>query len=257
MKTDYLSQKKELIPLVLFGASVVLAGLILMKTTSFFTALARAENTVKKATAQNNADANDMDKYFSKYKVLAEALKKNNLFVPPVAEQHPVKEVGGIFGNEVLIKDKWYKAGDTVGDAKIAAIGPTQVTIEWNGVEKVFLPFDAKISEDPKGSQAKKAVVKAGKVDMVVIQSGRESVSEQQGKSKGEKQSRKTGEKPKGDTDWASKMSMDELRGVREQIAEYIEGLRAKGVTDPEKYEGALKKMETVDGAMWEKGSSK
>ena len=257
MKTDYLSQKKELIPLVLFGASVVLAGLILMKTTSFFTNLARAENTVKKATAQNNADANDMDKHFTKYKVLAEALKKNNLFVPPVAKKHPVKEVGGIFGNEVLIKDKWYKVGDTVGDAKIVAIGPTQVTIQWEGKEKAFLPFDAAISEAPKGSQAKKAVVKAGKADMVVIQSGRESVSGRQGKGKGEKQSRKTGEKPKGDTDWASKMSMDELRGVQGQIAEYIEGLRAKGVTDPEKYEGALKKMETVDGAMWEKGSSK
>ena len=52
-------------------------------------------------------------------------------------------------------------------------------------------------------------------------------------------------------------MNMDELRGVRGQIAEYMEGLRAKGVTDPEKYEGALKKMEVVEGAMWERGGSK
>ncbi|HUU20073.1 MAG TPA: hypothetical protein VMW72_23180 [Sedimentisphaerales bacterium] len=183
MKTDYLRQKKELIPLVMFGASVVLAVLILMKTTSFFTTLTRAESIVKKANVQNNVETNDMDKYFTKYKMLAEALKKNNLFAPPPPKQHPVKEVSGIFGNEVLIKDRWYKVGDTVGDAKIVAIGPTQATIEWNGAEKVFLPFDATISETPKGTQAGKAVVKAGKADMVVIQSGRESMSDREGRT--------------------------------------------------------------------------
>ena len=183
MKPDYLRQKKELIPLVLFGASAVLAGLILLKTTSFFAALARAQNIVKKSTAQNNTDANDMDKYFTKYKVLADALKKNNLFAPTPPKQHPVKEVSGIFGDEVLIKGRWYKVGDTIGDAKIVAIGPTQAIIEWNGVEKSFLPFDATISEAPKRSQAKKAVVKAGKADMVVIQSGRESMSNRESRT--------------------------------------------------------------------------
>jgi hypothetical protein len=183
MKTDYLRQKKELIPLVLFGASAAVAVLILIKTTSFFTALARAESIVKKASVQNNVEANDMDKYFTKYKVLADALKKNNLFAPPPPKQHPVKEVCGILGNEVLIQNKWYKVGDTVGDAKIVAIGPTQATIEWEGVEKVFLPFDATISEAPKGSQAEKAVVKAGKADMVVVQSGRETMSDREGRT--------------------------------------------------------------------------
>ena len=254
MKTDYLRQKKELIPLVMFGASVVLAILILVKTTSFFTTLTKAQSIVKNATVQNNVDANDMDKNFTKYKVLAEALKKNNLFAPPPPKQHPVKEVSGIFGNEVLIKDRWYKVGDTVGDAKIVAIGPTQATIEWKGAEKVFLPFDAANSKTPKRSQSGKAVVKAGKADMVVIQSGRESMSDRESRDRGKKQ---RGEKQRGDTNWARKMSMDELRGVREKIAEHIEGLRAKGVTDPAEYEGAMIKMEAVEGAMWERGDSK
>jgi len=183
MKSDFLRHKKELIPLVLFGASAAFAVLILMKTTSFFAALARAENIVKKATAQNNVDANEVDKYFTKYKVLADALKKNNLFAPPPPKQHPVKEVCGIFGNEVLIKDKWYKVGDTVGGAKIVAIGPTQATIEWDGVGKAFFPIDAKISEAPKKSQAKKAVAKAGKADMVVVQSGRDLMSDREGRT--------------------------------------------------------------------------
>ena len=52
-------------------------------------------------------------------------------------------------------------------------------------------------------------------------------------------------------------MSMDELHKLSWEIEEYIQGLRAKGVTDPEKYEGAFKKMEAVEDAMWEKENSK
>ena len=56
-----------------------------------------------------------------------------------------------------------------------------------------------------------------------------------------------------GNRRYAIVVTMDEFHEIRGQIAEYMEGLRAKGVTNPEQYEGALKKMETVDGAMWEK----
>ena len=250
MKLDYLKVKKELVSNLLLGVSAFLAFLILVKVTGFFTASANPENIVKRAIVQNNTDTKDMDKYFAKYKALADELKKKNLFTPPPPKQHPVKEVLGILGNEVLIKDKWYKVDETVGDAKIVAIGPTQVTIEWEGKKKVFLPIDATV----KGSQAEKAVVKVGKADMVVIQSGRESISDREGKSRGEKQK---GEKQRGDTSWARKMSMDELRRVRGKIAEHIDGLRAKGVRDPAAYEGAMRKMEAVEGAIWERGGSK
>jgi len=149
MKLDCLKEKKELVSVVLLVASAFLAVLILVKVTGFFAASAKAESLVKKAVAQNETDASDVDKYFAKYKVLADALKKNNLFVPPAPKQHPVKEVSGIFGNEVLIKDKWYKVGDMVGDAKIVAIGPTQATIEWDG------------KEQQGGSRGSRAVTKA------------------------------------------------------------------------------------------------
>ena len=49
-------------------------------------------------------------------------------------------------------------------------------------------------------------------------------------------------------------MSRSELRKQRGEIERYIDGLKEKGVTDPEEYEGAMKKMETVESAMWEKG---
>jgi hypothetical protein len=176
MKLDYLKEKKELVSVVLLGASAFFAVLILVKVTGFFTASARAESLVKTAIEQNNTDANDMDKYFAKYKVLADALKKNNLFVPPAEKQHPVQEVLGILGNEVLIKDKWYEVGDTVGDAKIVAIGPTQATIEWDGKEKTFAPIDAKGSSQPGGPRSPRAAAKSseskgGSAQMVTIQS--------------------------------------------------------------------------------------
>jgi hypothetical protein len=43
---------------------------------------------------------------------------------------------------------------------------------------------------------------------------------------------------------------MDELHNTREKTEQYIQGLRAKGVRDPVAYEGAMRKMETVEGAM-------
>jgi len=174
MKLDYLKEKKELVSVVLLGVSAFLAVLILVKLTGFFTAPAKAELLVKKAVAQNNTDANDMDKYFAKYKALANELKKNNLFAPPPPKQHPVKEVWGIFGNEVLIKDKWYKIGATVGEAKIVAIGPTKVTIEWDGKEKTFAPIDAKGSSQPGGPRGSRATAKSseskgGSAQMVAV----------------------------------------------------------------------------------------
>ena len=162
MKIDYLKEKKELVSVVLLGVSVVLVASILIKVWSFFDASAKAEKIVKTAIAQNNADAEDMDKYFAKYKELADELKKNNLFAPPAPKQHPVKEVVGIFGDEVIIRDKLYKVGDKVGEAKIVAIGPTEVTIEWDGKEKTFAPIDAKGPTQPSGPRGSRATARGG-----------------------------------------------------------------------------------------------
>jgi hypothetical protein len=146
---NYLKEKKEFVSVVLLGVSVVLAVSILIKVTGFFTASAKAEKIVNNAIEQNTEDANDIDKYFVKYKMLADALKKNNLFAPPPPKQHPVKEVTGIFGDEVIIRDKLYKAGDKVADATIVSIEATQVTIEWDGKKKTFSPMDAGGSSPP------------------------------------------------------------------------------------------------------------
>jgi len=143
MKLNYLKEKKESVSVVLLWFSVVLGVLILVKVAGFFVASANAKTLVEKAFSQNKSDANDMEKYFAKSKEIAAELKKKNLFAPPLPKKHPVNEVLGILGSEALINGKWYKVGDNVGDAKVVAIEPALVRIEWDGRERVFAPIQA------------------------------------------------------------------------------------------------------------------
>jgi len=167
MKSDYLNNnhptnKGDILSVGLLGISAFMGVLILIKVTVFFANPARAENSVKRAVELSKPDPNDMEKYFAKSKAIADELKKNNLFAPPLPKQHPVKQVSGILGNEVLIKDKWYKTGDKVGEAIIVAVEPTLVRIEWESSEKVFAPISAVSAPETKKAVANvaKAVVK-------------------------------------------------------------------------------------------------
>jgi len=165
MKLDYikerLTNKQELVPTVLLGVAVLCGVLIIVKVTGFCVASARADSIVKKATEQSGNDPNNLEKYLADSAAMSDELKKNNLFAPPMAKQHPVSEVSGIFGDQVLIKDKWYNVGDKIADAKIVAIGPTSVTIAWEGKERTFLPIQAKIAEAPGGPRGKGAAANA------------------------------------------------------------------------------------------------
>lgn len=151
MKRDYLNNnhikdKKEFISVGLLGASAIMAVMMVIKVTGFLAAPVRAENSLNKAAAISKLDDEEVKKHIDASKAIADELKKKNLFAPPPPKQHPVKQVLGILGDEVLINGKWYKVGDNVGDAKIVAIEPTLVRIEWDGNEKAFLPIDTKTS---------------------------------------------------------------------------------------------------------------
>ena len=182
MKSDYLSNnhptnKGDIISVGLLGVSAFMGVLILIKVTVFFAAPARAENSVKRAVELSKPDPNDMEKYFAKSRAIADELKKNNLFAPPLPKQHPVKQVSGILGNEVLIKDKWYKAGDKVGEAIIVAIEPTLVRIEWEGSEKVFAPISGVSAPETKKAVAK-AVIKKEELKKVGPKKVKKAVEE-------------------------------------------------------------------------------
>jgi uncharacterized membrane protein YgcG len=113
------------------------------KVIGMVTSSASAENLLEKAVTEYKAEAPAEDKYLEETRTLAADLKKKNLFVPPPPKKHPVQAVNGIFGNEILVGDKFYKVGDKIGDAEILEIQPTQVKIAWDGSDKWFRPFDA------------------------------------------------------------------------------------------------------------------
>ena len=147
--TGLMQNKQKLISIVLLGIAVLSGGMALAKVTGYFMASGRAQNIVKQAMAQSQSDPNRVDIQIAKVKPVADDLKRNNLFSPPPPKEHPVRDVLGIFGDEVWINGKWYKAGDTIADAKIVAIGPTSVTIEWDGNKKDFFPIQAQVAEAP------------------------------------------------------------------------------------------------------------
>lgn len=172
---NYLKERKEIVSVVLLGISSLLAVLILFKVGGFFVASAKAEDIVEKAIAQNKAGAKDSEKYFAQSRSLAEELKKNNLFAPPPPKEHPVKQVAGIMGGEAFINGDWRKVGDRIADARIIAIGPTSVRIEWDGSEKEFYPIMSGGSEGPGGrpgsgrETARAEGGRPGRAEMVVV----------------------------------------------------------------------------------------
>ena len=136
--------RNKIVPLarILFALAVLLGALTFVKVAGFFVSSSKAKVLATRADPSRTG-AVDLAGLLAQAKVSAEQLKKKNLFVLSPPKQYPIKEVLGILGDEALINGKWYKVGDSVGEAKIAAIEPTSVRIAWNGQEKSFSPMGA------------------------------------------------------------------------------------------------------------------
>ena len=134
-------RRKETVAIAMVCVSVFAGVVILVRLGGLVVTTAGAKALVKDIAAEGKPDANDVENIFNKRKEIADELKKKNAFVPPPQKKHPIEQVAGILGSEALINGKWYKAGDSVEDAKIVAIEPTQVRIEWQGNEKTFAPI--------------------------------------------------------------------------------------------------------------------
>ncbi len=141
MVKDFIEQRRELVSLILLTAAVGFGVLILVKITSYYSESAQAEAIVLAAIKHNEPNEADTKARIEKSKEVAKDLKDRNLFAPPEPKRHPVDTVDGIFGDEILIGNKWYKEGQNVGDAKIVSIEPTRVVIEWEGNRKTFAPI--------------------------------------------------------------------------------------------------------------------
>ncbi|HEC02737.1 MAG TPA: hypothetical protein ENI81_04280, partial [Phycisphaerales bacterium] len=96
MNLEYLTEKKELVGTVLLAASVLSAVLIVVKVTGFMVTSANAENAVRQAIEQVKPDVTNLKTQSDRLRKVADALKKQNLFVPPAPRQNPVRTVMGI-----------------------------------------------------------------------------------------------------------------------------------------------------------------
>ena len=146
----------DLVRTGLFAAAVLLGAWAAARMVGYFVGPAQAENAVAQALTRNAADSNDAATHFDKAREVAEALKKKNLFTVEPPKEHPVKQIDGILGAEVLVGDKWYKVGEKIGDATILLVEPTRVTIEWDGQKKVFSPLGGG-DEGPSGGPPSRA----------------------------------------------------------------------------------------------------
>jgi hypothetical protein len=176
MTIDYIKQNKKYALILLVVVSAMCVVLIPVKVTAFFVEAAKASNLLENALAQTRQNNGEAEKRLADAKVIAEKVKKNNLFAPPAMKQHPVNAVAAIMGNEVLINEQWYRLGDMVSDAKIVAIEPMQVRILWDGQERTFAPVDAPLPERPSQRPgtttevAKATGSEEGRADVVQVQ---------------------------------------------------------------------------------------
>jgi len=248
---SYLREQKRLIPLALLGISAAFAVLILVKTTSFFVASARAETLVKRAVSQAEPDTEAMKECEAKYRAIADNLKRSNLFSPPVPEHHPVSSVLGILGDEVLIEDKWYKAGDKVGEATIVAVEAAQVRIAWQGREKVFTPIDGTTEPASDGSRRTRRDTRAvvqnsksrnGAAEMVLI---------------GQTGNARTAGKPSKENAAAAdkKAEKQRMSASEKESQKLSKGVTKKTPTDRNKVSAEKKKSQTNDKKTREKAA--
>jgi len=190
---------------------------------------------------------------------LYKAIIQNNLFMPLGSGGEVKREefvLIGTLGKSAFIqmggsgKSFYVAEGQNFGnDAKLVQVGENSVTIIHEGSKKELKLAGGTLVSRGGGARGGRTGQRQGNSGK---SSGKMESANRSGKKRGSGTEKQGGDKG-GDNSWARNMSRDELNDVRGQIERHIEGLRAKGVRDPKEYEGAYKKMETVERAMDEK----
>jgi hypothetical protein len=145
--------------LACLALAALLAILVIARVTGCRTELLQVRRIMAAALAHSGKDPNEAKPSLAATRSVADTLKKKNLFVKEPPKEHPIKQVDGILGSEALIQNKWYKAGDKVGDARILSITATGVVAEWEGKKKTFSPITSAAPEAkrPEPNKAKVA----------------------------------------------------------------------------------------------------
>jgi hypothetical protein len=210
----------------------------------------------------------------SKFKETAEGKKvsdeeryativRNNLFMPLGSGGEVKREdfmLAGILGDSAFIQmmgsDRSFyviEGQSFANGAKLIRIGKDSVTILHEGVEKELTLAGGTTAGQ--GGNAKGGEEgwqrNYGKDGDEMEFASRE---EKERRSREQKEQWEREQKERGEHDWARNMSTDQLHDIQREIEEHIEGMRMKGVENPEEYEGAIEKMESVERAIAERG---
>ncbi len=155
---------------VLILMSLLLATVTCAKAFKFKIVIDELPGKMISAITASDQKDEEIKKLQERFTTAAGDLKKKGIFaMPPPKKANPVKKVDGIMGFEALINNKWYKAGDSIGDAKLISVGTAEITVEWNGKKTKLSPISAPtkyaVVAKPKPVHAPKAVgTKAVKV---------------------------------------------------------------------------------------------
>jgi hypothetical protein len=151
---ESLKEKKELVSVFLLCCSVLLIVLTFVEITRSYSDTTKIENTLLRATKQSEISQEEIDKVLASTQQFADKLKQNNAFAPYVrqdqvvqAPTNPVTEVRAILGKSALINNRWYTVNESIGSAKIVAIEPMFVTIEFNSIKTDYYPIRASLIE--------------------------------------------------------------------------------------------------------------
>jgi hypothetical protein len=194
---------------ILCAVAVLLGALIFLKVAGFFVSTTQARVLGAQADAAS-ASVNDLKKLLAETKAAAEELKKKNLFVLATPKQFPVSDVLGIMGQEALINGKWYKVGDSVAEARIAAIEPTKVRIVWNGQEKEFSPIGSGAGGRPDQPGSMGGRPGPGGPPKMVVAGGRRGSGQMQGSAPSAEEMARTREQ------WKNATTPEEKQRLRE-----------------------------------------
>ncbi|MCF7955624.1 MAG: hypothetical protein K9M75_07475 [Phycisphaerae bacterium] len=132
------------LPATLIVMSLTLAAVTCAKVVISKTETAKISGNIDLAVSAGQMDDDEVKKYHEKFASAVAILKKKSVFAPsPQAKTNPVKSVEAIMGDEALINNKWYKAGESIGEAKIVKVASAEVTVLWNGKETKLSPISA------------------------------------------------------------------------------------------------------------------
>ena len=149
MKLDYIKNRQGMISKGLFAFSILLAGVLIFKVAAFGYTSYRLPAKLQQTGEKNEQSDEMVEKFLSDSREIGEKLKKDHMFAPPKPKR-PAPTCIGIIGDSALFGDKLYKKGQDVAGGKIVAVGPTDVTILWEGQEKKLTPFAVETKYDAK-----------------------------------------------------------------------------------------------------------